>query len=42
MTKTILKGETNRATSADDSVAEPNLTVAFSLPAGLLASSDNR
>ena len=28
MSKTILKGETNRATSADVSVADPNATVA--------------
>lgn len=27
MSKTILKRETNRATSADDSVADPNSTV---------------
>lgn len=29
MSKTILKGETNRATSADVSVADPNATVAL-------------
>ena len=27
MTKTICKGETDRATSADDSIADPNATV---------------
>lgn len=27
MTKTIRKGETDRATSADDSIADPNATV---------------
>ena len=31
MTKTILKGETDRATSADVSVADPGATVALTV-----------
>ena len=34
MTKTIRKGETDRATSADDSIADPNATVALTAEQG--------